>query len=150
MPDHRCPGMAQLVPARSFIVMDQEEVIVQRLEAVPAEGVLAVLTHHLCTPFVPLDVHLALGAPLDGRVVLLQFESRAGLSGKESDGHGLRAALAGMPAGFAGRAEFHVTGLAPHQLGCLQPHVLELAHGLAGGSRAPGPTGVQQHLSFKL
>lgn len=37
----------------------------------------AVLTHHLGAPFVPLDVDLALGAALDGRVVLLQFESRA-------------------------------------------------------------------------
>ena len=38
---------------------------------------LAVLTHHLCTPFVPLDVDLALGAAFDGHVVLLQRESGA-------------------------------------------------------------------------
>lgn len=49
---------------------------VQGLEAVPAEGVLAVLAHHLRAPFVPLDVDLALGAALDGRVIRLQFESR--------------------------------------------------------------------------
>ena len=30
MPDDRCPGMAQLVPAGPFIVMDQEEVILRR------------------------------------------------------------------------------------------------------------------------
>lgn len=38
---------------------------------------LAVLTHHLCAPFIPLDVDLALGAAFDGRVVLLQLESGA-------------------------------------------------------------------------
>lgn len=38
---------------------------------------LAVLTHHLGTPFVPLDIDLALGAAFDGRVVLLQLERRA-------------------------------------------------------------------------
>lgn len=69
-----------------------------------------------------------------------------GLSGKEGDRHGLRAALARVPAGFAGGAEFHVTGLAPHQLRGLQPHLLELAHGLARGRRAPSPTGVQEYL----
>lgn len=37
---------------------------------------LAVLTHHLCAPFVSLYVDLALGAAFDGRVVHLQFESR--------------------------------------------------------------------------
>jgi len=142
--------MAQLIPAGSFIVMDQEEIIVQRLEAVPAEGVFAVLTHHLGAPFVPLDVDLALGAALDGRVVLLQFESRAGLSGKEGGRQALRAALARVPAGLAGGAELHVAGLALHQLRGPQPHLLKLAHGLAGGGRAPSPTGVQEHLSFKL
>lgn len=45
---------------------------VQRLQAVPAEGVLAALAHHLGAALVPLDVHLALGAAFDGRVVLLQ------------------------------------------------------------------------------
>lgn len=116
MPYDRCPGVAQLVPAGPFVIMDQEEVIVQGLEAVPAEGVLAVLTHHLGTPFVPLDVDLALGAAFDGRVVLLQLERRAGLPRKEGDGHGLWAALARVPAGFAGRAEFRVAGFALHQL----------------------------------
>ena len=50
---------------------------VQVLKAVPAKCVFAVLTHHLGTAFVPLDVDLALGAALDGRVVLVQLESRA-------------------------------------------------------------------------
>lgn len=150
MPDHRSPGMAQLVPAGSFIVVDQEEIIVQRLKAVPAEGVLAVPAHHLCAAFIPLDVDLALGAALDGRVVLLQSESGAGLPRKEGDWHGLRAALSGVPAGFAGGTEFHVARFALHQLWGLQPNLLELAHSLAGGRRAPSPTGVQEHLSFKL
>lgn len=151
MPDDRRPGVAQLVPAGAFVVMDQEEVIVQGLQAVPAEGVFAVLTHHLGAAFVPLNVHLAPGAALDGRVVPLQLEGRAaGLPGKEGDWHGLRAALAGVPAGFAGGAEFRVAGFALHQLRGLQPHLLQLAHGLAGGCWAPSPARVQEHLSFKL
>lgn len=150
MPDDRRPGVAQLVPAGPFIIMDQEEVVIQGLEAVPAEGVFAVLTHHLGTAFVPLDVDLALGAALDWCVVLVQLESRAGLPGKEGDGHGLRATLARVPAGFAGRTELRVTGFALDQLGGVQPHLLELAHRLARRRRAPSPTGVQEHLSFKL
>lgn len=50
---------------------------VQRLQAVPAEGVLAVLTHHLRAALIPLDVHSALGAALDGRVTLFHLEGRA-------------------------------------------------------------------------
>lgn len=111
---------------------------------------LAVLTHHLCAPFVSLYVDLALGAAFDGRVVHLQFESRAGLPREEGDRHGVWAALTGVPAGFAGRAELGVARFALHQLRGLQPHLLELAHSLAGGRWAPSPTGVQEHLSFKL
>lgn len=77
--------MAQLVPAGSLIVMYQQKIVVQGLQAVPAEGVLAVLAHHLCTALVSLDVDSALGAALDGRVVLFQLESRAGLPRKEGD-----------------------------------------------------------------
>lgn len=69
-----------------------------------------------------------------------------GLPGKECDGHGLWAALARVPAGFASGAEFHVAGFALHQLRGLQPYVLELAHGLAGGCWAPRPTRVKEHL----
>lgn len=50
---------------------------IQRLQAVPAEGMLAVLTHHLCTALIPLDVHPALGAAFDGCVALFHLESRA-------------------------------------------------------------------------
>lgn len=142
--------MTQLVAAGPLVIMYQEEVIIQGLQAVPAEGMLAVLTHHLCTALIPLDVHPALGATLDGCITLFHLESRAGLSRKEGDWHGLWAALARVPAGFACGAEFHVTGFALYQLGGLQPYVLELAHGLAGGCWAPGPAGVKEHLSFKL
>lgn len=150
MPDDGGAGVAQLVSAGPLVVMDQEEVVVQGLQAVPAEGVLAVLAHHLRAAFVTLDVDFALGAALDGGVVVSQFERGAALPRKEGDGPGLWAALARVPAGFAGRAELHVTGLALHELGRLQPQVLELAHGLAGGRWAPCPTGIEEHLSFKL
>lgn len=43
-------------------------------------------------------------------------------------------------------AELCVTRFALHQLRGLQAHLLQLAHGLAGGRRAPSPTGVQEHL----
>lgn len=129
--------------------MYQKEVIVQRLQAVPAEGVLAVLTHHLRAALIPLDVHPALGAALDGRVALFHLEGRAALPRKEGDWHGLGAALARVPAGFAGRAEFHVAGFALHQLGGLNPYVLELAHGLASGCWAPRPARVKEHLWHK-
>lgn len=69
-----------------------------------------------------------------------------GVPGEEGDRHGLRAALAGVPAGSAGGAELRVTRFALHQLRGLQAHLLQLAHGLAGGRRAPSPTGVQEHL----
>lgn len=150
MPDHRSPGVAQLVAAGSLIVVDQEEVVVQGLQAVPAEGVLAVLAHHLRAALVPLDVDSALGAALDGRRVIVQLEPSAGLPREEANGHALRAALARMPASLAGRAELHIAGLALHQLRRLQPQVLKLAHSLAGGRRAPGPAGIEEHLSFKL
>jgi hypothetical protein len=130
--------------------MYQKEIIVQGLQAVPAEGMLAVLAHHLCTALIPLNVDLALGAAFDWCISLFYLESRAGLPRKEGDRHILWAALTRVPAGFAGRAELHVTGFALHQLGGLQPHVLELAHSLTGGRWAPCPAGVKEHLSFKL
>lgn len=50
---------------------------IQGLQAVPAEGVLAVLAHHLGAALVPLYVNFALGAALDGRVVFLILVKRA-------------------------------------------------------------------------
>lgn len=150
MPDDRSPGVAQLVPAGAFIVMYQKEIIVKGLKAVPAEGVFAVFTHHLGTAFITFNVDFALGAAFDWSIILFHFESRTGFPWKEGDWHAVLAALAGVPAGFTGGAEFHVTSFALHQLRGLQPHLLELAHSLAGGCRAPSPTGIQEHLSFKL
>jgi hypothetical protein len=50
---------------------------VQGLQAVPAEGMLAVLAHHLCTALIPLNVDLALGAAFDWCISLFYLESRA-------------------------------------------------------------------------
>lgn len=58
--------MAQLIPARSFVIVPEEYVIVQVLQAVPTERVLAALTHHLGTAFVALNVDAANRALLDG------------------------------------------------------------------------------------
>lgn len=65
VPDDRCPRVAQLVLARPLVVMPQEEVIVERGEAVPAEDVSAALAHHLCAALVPLYGDAAPGAALD-------------------------------------------------------------------------------------
>ena len=82
---------------------------IQGLEAVPAEGVFAVLAHHLGTAFVPLDVDFALGAALDGRVVLVQLESRA-KAGKTLSGCAWR--LRGdLPAGAAPQSRAQLEGL---------------------------------------
>lgn len=50
---------------------------IQGLQAVPAEGVLAVLAHHLGAALVPLNINFALGAALDRGVVLLVLVERA-------------------------------------------------------------------------
>lgn len=60
--------MAQLIPARSFVIVPEEYVIVQVLQAVPTKRVLAVLTHHLGAAFVALNVDAANRALLDGGV----------------------------------------------------------------------------------
>lgn len=57
--------MAQLIPTWPFVIMSEENVIIQVLETVPAEGVLTVLAHHLGTAFIALDVHPAHGALLN-------------------------------------------------------------------------------------
>lgn len=51
---------------------------IQGLQAVPAEGVFAVLAHHLGAALVSLDVDFTLGAALDGGVVLFVLVERAG------------------------------------------------------------------------
>ena len=67
---------------------------IQRLQAVPAEGVLAVLTHHLGAALVSLNVHLALGTALDGGVVpLLALVDGAAGGGDSEVGAGLRVEL---------------------------------------------------------
>lgn len=82
---------------------------IQGLEAVPAEGVFAVLAHHLGTAFVPLDVDFALGAALDGRVILVQLESGA-KAGKTLSGCAWR--LRGdLPAGAAPQSRAQLKGL---------------------------------------
>lgn len=56
---------------------EESATYIQGLQAVPAEGVLAVLAHHLGAALVPLNINFALGAALDGRVVLLVLVKRA-------------------------------------------------------------------------
>lgn len=48
--------------------MSQEDVTIQILQTVPAEGVFAAFTQHLCTSLVPLDVDATHWALLDGHV----------------------------------------------------------------------------------
>lgn len=51
---------------------------IEGFQAVPAESVFAVLTHHLRTAFVTLNVHFAFGTTFDGCIVLLILVERAG------------------------------------------------------------------------
>lgn len=48
--------------------MPQEDITIQILQTVPAEGVFAALTQHLRTALVPLDVDTTHRALLDGHV----------------------------------------------------------------------------------
>lgn len=49
---------------------------VQRLQAVPAECVLAVFTHHLGTALISLYVHFTFGTTFDGGVVIICLKER--------------------------------------------------------------------------
>lgn len=77
VPDNRRPGVAQFVSTGSFVIVDQEKVIIQGLQTVPAEGVFAVLAHHLCTALVPLDVNFTFRAALDWCIILFILIERA-------------------------------------------------------------------------
>lgn len=58
--------MAEFIPAWSFVIMSEENVIVQVLQTVPAECVLAVLAHHLRTAFIAFNINSAHWALLNG------------------------------------------------------------------------------------
>lgn len=66
--------MAKLISAWPFVIMSEENVIVQVLETVPAEGVLAVLAHHLSTAFIAFDVNPADWALLNWGVCICPKE----------------------------------------------------------------------------
>lgn len=66
--------MAKLIPAWPFVIMSEENVIVQVLETVPAECVLAVLAHHLSTAFVAFDINPADWALLNGGICICPKE----------------------------------------------------------------------------
>ena len=76
-PGHGWPPSHMSEPTAHGCHVKLHSTHVQRLQAVPAEGMLAVLTHHLCAALIPLDVHPALGAAFDGRVALFHLERRA-------------------------------------------------------------------------
>lgn len=80
VPDNRRPGVAQFVSTGPFVIVDQEEVVIQGLQTVPAEGVFAVLAHHLCAALVPLDVNFTFRTALDRSVILFILIERAVLS----------------------------------------------------------------------
>lgn len=66
------------------------ETHIQILQAVPAEGVFAALTQHLCTALVPLDVDTTHRTLLDGHV---RVAVGAGSACREKD----TAQISGMP-----------------------------------------------------
>lgn len=50
---------------------------IQGLQTVPAEGMLAVLAHHLCTALVPLNVNFTFRTALDWCIILFVLIKRA-------------------------------------------------------------------------
>lgn len=66
--------MTKLIPAWPFVIMSEENVIIQVLETVPAERVFAVLTHHLSTAFIALDVNPAHRTLLNGSLSICPKE----------------------------------------------------------------------------
>lgn len=119
VPDNRRPGVAQFVSTRPFVIVDQEKVIIQRFQTVPAESVFAVLAHHLRAALVPLDVNFTFRTALDWCIILFILIERAVFSWKEGGDRQvvLLAGLPGVPVGLAGRAELQGTDGALDQLG---------------------------------
>lgn len=70
VPDNRRPGVPQFVSTGPFVIVDQEKVIIQGFQTVPAEGMFAVLAHHLCTALVPLNVNFTFRTALDWCIIL--------------------------------------------------------------------------------
>lgn len=58
--------MTEFIPTWSFVIVSEENVVIQVLETVPAKCVLAVLAHHLSTAFIAFDVNPANRALLNG------------------------------------------------------------------------------------
>lgn len=66
---------------------------VQVLEAVPAERVLAVLTHHLRAALIAFDVHPAHGARLNGGFCVHAKEGPGSRTGDTGQGRGYKCNL---------------------------------------------------------
>lgn len=74
--------MTQFVSARPLIIVSQEDIAIQILQAVPAEGVFAAFTEHLGTALVSLNVDATHGTLLDGSVRVTVGEASAFISSK--------------------------------------------------------------------
>lgn len=59
--------MSQFVSAGAFVIVPQEDIPVQVLQTVPAEGVFTAFAQHLSAALVPLDVDAAHRTLFDGR-----------------------------------------------------------------------------------
>lgn len=87
--------MAQLIPAWSFVIVSEENVIVQVLQTVPAKRVFAVLAHHLGTAFVAFDINSAHWALLNGGFCICPKEGP--VLGWQDDGMAVSAGDPGVP-----------------------------------------------------
>jgi len=65
MPDDGGSRVAQLVFARPFVIVTQEEVIIKGSETVPTEDMFTPFAHHLSTTFIFLNGDSAHGATFD-------------------------------------------------------------------------------------
>lgn len=148
VPHHWGSRVAQLIPAGPPVIVSQEDVIVQVLEAVPAERVLAVLTHHLRAALIAFDVHPAHGARLNGGFCVHAKEGP--MLCWQGNGLAVSAGAIRMPRVLAARAELPLARRALHQHRLARLAGSHGADGLTVCGGTPRPAGVQVNLSFKF
>jgi len=76
VPNDRSSAVTKLSLAVPTIVVTQQEVVIQRSKAVPAEDVFTPFAHHLSTASVPLDGHAAHRTPLDVVIAVVRQKER--------------------------------------------------------------------------
>lgn len=120
------------------------------MKTVPAEGVLAVFTHHLGATFVSFYVDMTHWTLFDGSFGVMAGGNTSILCFRGHEGLALLTRLPWMPAGLADGAKLYVAGGALYWHSLVRIGCINLAHGLTLYSGAPRPGRVQMDFSFKF